>query len=121
MTLRSVTGTVPLGGRGTIPDFNHLLIVPEPHPAQSTTVSAPTPALVPFFLGGRGSGQVSHGGTTEADRNIREFRDRVAEHYGKEAVQLTFYLPKRQSTDVGATASSEAPQAGYEIDLDDDK
>ena len=30
---------------------------------------------------------------------IRELRDRVAEHYGKEAVQLTLYLPKRQSTD----------------------
>jgi hypothetical protein len=50
---------------------------------------------------------------------IRELRDRVAEHYGKEAVQLTFYLPKRRSTDVEATAPSEVAQAGYKIDLDD--
>jgi len=47
---------------------------------------------------------------------IRELRDRVAEHYGKEAVQLTFYLPKRQST------AEEPPSAhaGYKIDLDDE-
>jgi hypothetical protein len=51
---------------------------------------------------------------------IRELRDRVAEHYGKEAVQLTLYLPKRQSTDAGATTTSEAAQAGYKIDLDDE-
>jgi hypothetical protein len=51
---------------------------------------------------------------------IRELRDRVAEHYGKEAVQLTFYLPKRQSTDAEAAATPEAAQAGYKIDLDDE-
>ena len=51
-----------------------------------------------------------------AGSTIRELRDRVAEHYGKEAVQLTFYLPKRQST------AEEPPsaQAGYKIDLDDE-
>ncbi len=57
---------------------------------------------------------VMHHGKTCS--TIRELRDRVAEHYGKEAVQLTFYLPKRQST------AEEPPsaQAGYKIDLDDE-
>jgi hypothetical protein len=45
--------------------------------------------------------------------------DRVAEHYGKEAVQLTFYLPKRQSADAETSTTPEVAQAGYKIDLDD--
>jgi hypothetical protein len=58
-------------------------------------------------------------GMSKTCSTIRELRDRVAEHYGKEAVQLTFYLPKRQSTDDETAAPSEAGQAGYKIDLDD--
>jgi hypothetical protein len=27
--------------------------------------------------------------------NIRELREKVAQHYGKEPVQLTLYLPKQ--------------------------
>ncbi len=54
-----------------------------------------------------------------AGSTIRELRDRVAEHYGKEAVQLTLYLPKRQSTDGQAATPPEAAQAGYKSDLDE--
>jgi hypothetical protein len=28
--------------------------------------------------------------------SIRELRDKVAHHYGKEPIQLTLYLPKRE-------------------------
>ena len=38
-------------------------------------------------------------GMSKICNSIRELRDRVAEHYGKEAVQLTFYLPKRKTPD----------------------
>jgi hypothetical protein len=57
-------------------------------------------------------------GMSKTCNTIREFRDRVAEHYGKEAVQLTLYLPKRQSSD-GETGTPPEAQAGYKIDLDD--
>jgi hypothetical protein len=57
-------------------------------------------------------------GMSKTCSTIRELRDRVAEHYGKEAVQLTFCLPKRPSTDGEATTPA-AAQAGYKIDLDD--
>jgi hypothetical protein len=29
--------------------------------------------------------------------NIRELREKVAQHYGKEPVQLTLYLPKQEA------------------------
>jgi hypothetical protein len=57
-------------------------------------------------------------GMSKTCSTIRELRDRVAEHYGKE--QLTLYLPKRQSTAGETAAPSEAAQAGYKIDLDDE-
>ena len=38
-------------------------------------------------------------GMSKICNSIRELRDRVVEHYGKEAVQLTFYLPKRKTPD----------------------
>ncbi len=35
-------------------------------------------------------------GVSKTCSDIRELRDRVAEHYGREPVQLTLYLPKRK-------------------------
>jgi hypothetical protein len=36
-------------------------------------------------------------GMAKTCENIRELRDKVAEHYGKEIVQLTLSLPKRSN------------------------
>jgi hypothetical protein len=36
-------------------------------------------------------------GMAKACRDMRELQDKVAEHYGKEPVQLTMYLPRRPS------------------------
>ena len=69
---------------------------------------APCAGAVSLPCGGWGAGST-----------IRELRDRVAEHYGREAVQLTLYLPKRQSTDGQAATPPEAAQAGYKTDLDE--
>jgi hypothetical protein len=35
-------------------------------------------------------------GIARTCRDMRELRDRVAEHYGREEVQLTMYLPRKK-------------------------
>jgi hypothetical protein len=36
-------------------------------------------------------------GMAKTCTNIRELREKVAQHYGKEPVQLTLYLPKQEA------------------------